>query len=188
MAVDTSIWVASIASAGVILSGVIQGSLSRSLARRADAARIDERDQDRHRRNEDRENERLVREEERSDALRRRKAEAEASEATERRSAENQVKARMQNAANQFVKQAEKCLLAQQLLKPVADTDWGDLGAKLGDVTSAFDREDSDGARHVVGCLREASLATVSGTRLAALDQAELSLTLFSHEARQASC
>ena len=178
MAVDTSIWVASIASVGVISSGVIQGSLSRSLTKRADAARIDEREQDRRRREEDREDERLIREEEHSSALQRQRAEAEATEEAERKAAEHEVKTRMDDLATRFVGQAQKCLLflRRAILVDNADPDvlgpaeWDDLAVLLGNVTATFDSDDRQWASKAVQCLIEASVTT---ERHQLLDQAQ---------------
>lgn len=184
MAVDTSIWVASIASVGVVLNAVIQGRLSRSLSKGADEARIDEREQDRVRREEDREADRVIREEEHAAALRRQKDEAEANTAAELRRLENIAKARVQDTASQFVRQAEKCLfvlrradrLYGSIEDAVTESDWGLLATTLGDVVLVFDRNDGQIAREAVRLLREAS---VDSPRTQLLDQAESHLVMF---------
>jgi hypothetical protein len=166
MAADTSIWVASIASAGVILSSAIQGSLTRSSTKRADAARDDQREQDRVRREEDRANERLIREEEHAAALQRQKAEAEATAEADRRATEHETKARLDALAAEFVGQAQKCLLFLRRTwrahdgVTLGDVDWDVLATLLGNVTAAFESEDREWARKAVNCLMEATFVT----------------------------
>jgi len=184
MAVDTSILVASIASAGVVLSTVIQGSLTRSSAKRADSARDDERDQDRLRRQEDRANERGIRQEEHSAELERLNAASEAAAEADRRSADNEVKARMQAVAAQFIGQVEKCLLIQRRGEVIGEADWGDLGAMLGNVVSVFDQEVSSEAQMAVDFLSDPSRVL---EQTEPRNEGQLSMGIFSKAVRLAA-
>ena len=139
------------------MSTAIQGSLTRSSAKRADSARDDERDQDRLRRQEDRANERGIRQEEHSAELERLNASAEAVAVAVRRSGDNEVKARMQVVAAQFVGQVEKCLLIQRRGEGIGEADWGELGTMLGNVVSVFDLEVSSEAQMAVDFLCDPS-------------------------------
>lgn len=184
MAVDTSILVASIASAGVVLSTAIQGSLTRSSAKRADSARDDERDQDRLRRQEDRANERDIRQEEHSAELERLNAAAEAAAEADRCSADNEVKARMQAVAAQFVGQVEKCLLFQRRGEGIGEADWGELGTMLGNVVSVFDQEVSSEAQMAVDFLCDPSRDLAqTGPR----NEGQISMEIFSRAVRLAA-